>query len=137
MKLGSIKYFNSSWHWLVVTFPSSNTSPNVFTVPSSPPTNIRAFNTSSTSLRVEWGEVPPEHRNGIILSYCVYVKERGTGLKETPDRCVKNARTTHLTGLKMFTEYKVKVTALTVVGQGTLSNPVIVRTAEDGKICVP
>ena len=102
-----------------------------------PPTNIRAFNTSSTSLRVEWGEVPPEHRNGIILSYCVYVKERGTGLKETPDRCVKNARTTHLTGLKMFTEYKVKVTALTVVGQGTLSNPVIVRTAEDGKICVP
>ena len=37
--------------------------------PSAAPINVRARNLSSTSILVQWGEVPDTDKNGIILSY--------------------------------------------------------------------
>ena len=40
-------------------------------VPSSGPTNVSAFATTSSSIMVRWGEVPATDRNGLILGYKV------------------------------------------------------------------
>lgn len=40
-------------------------------VPSSGPTNVSAFATTSSSILVRWGEVPETDRNGLILGYKV------------------------------------------------------------------
>lgn len=40
-------------------------------VPSSGPTNVSAFATTSSSILVRWGEVPEADRNGLILGYKV------------------------------------------------------------------
>lgn len=40
-------------------------------VPSSGPANVSAFATTSSSILVRWGEVPPTDRNGLILGYKV------------------------------------------------------------------
>ena len=41
----------------------------IFSEPSDAPINDRARNLSSTSILVQWGEVPDTDKNGIILSY--------------------------------------------------------------------
>lgn len=43
-----------------------------FPVPSSGPTNVSAFATTSSSILVRWFEVPEPDRNGLILGYKVY-----------------------------------------------------------------
>lgn len=40
-------------------------------VPSSGPSNVSAFATTSSSILVRWGEVPETDRNGLILGYKV------------------------------------------------------------------
>lgn len=42
-----------------------------FPVPSSGPTNVSAFATTSSSILVRWFEVPEPDRNGLILGYKV------------------------------------------------------------------
>ena len=44
---------------------------NIFTVPSSGPSNVEAEATSSTTIVVKWGTVPKLDQNGIIEGYKV------------------------------------------------------------------
>ena len=103
-----------------------------FSAPTAAPIDVRGRNLSSTSILVEWGDVPERERNGIILSYTVTYEV-------PPDVPIRrqvvnaSARQATLIGLNKFTEYKIAVFANTSKGGGTGSEPVPVKTDEDSK----
>ena len=103
--------------------------------PSAPPSDVQGRNTSSTSILVEWGEVPPAHQNGIILSYTVTYKGLPDG---SPQAKVVDAPITQasLTGLNEYTNYSITVFASTVKGDGNASAPIVVITDEDSTLIV-
>ena len=102
------------------------------TGPNAAPVNIQGHYTSSTSIVVQWGEVPLADQNGIIRSYTVTYKALPSG---TPQTKVVNAPTRQatLTGLNEYTNYSITVFASTVKGDGNVSKPIIVITVEDSK----
>ena len=101
--------------------------------PNAPPTNLQAHNTSSTSILVQWGDVPLADQNGKILSYTVTYTALPKGSPETK---VVNASTTEviLTGLKEYTNYSISVFASTAKGDGNITAPIIVVTDQDSKL---
>ena len=101
--------------------------------PNAPPSNIKGYNTSSTSIFVQWGNVPAADQNGVILSYTVTYKAFPNGIPQTT---VVNPPTTEvtLTGLNEYTNYSITVFASTAKGDGNVSEPIIVITDEDSKL---
>ena len=103
-----------------------------FTVPSHPPVNISAHNTSSTSLFVGWDSIPKEFIHGIPLGYKVFYGKTS----ETPSQ-YKTRKTDQLeislTNLEKFTEYCVQLAGFTRIGDGNKSRCFNVKTDEDGK----
>ena len=92
-------------------------------------------NASSTSIFVQWGNVPPENQNGIIVSYTISYTALPGGSKQTK---VVNApaNETTLTGLNEFTNYSITVFASTSKGGGNVSKPITVITDEDSKFSI-
>ena len=105
---------------------------SIFTEPNAPPTNVQGHNTSSTSILVQWGNVPAADQNGIILSYTVTYRALPNG---SPLTKIVSAPTTKvtLTGLNEYTNYSITVFASTVRGDGNVSAPIFVITDEDSK----
>ena len=102
------------------------------TAPSAPPANVRGHNTSSTSIWVDWDNVPLADQNGIILSYT----ETYTALPNgSPKTAVVSAPTTQaiLTSLSKYRNYSITVFASNGQGDGNISLPSIVLTDEDGE----
>ncbi|XP_078424688.1 phosphatidylinositol phosphatase PTPRQ [Cetorhinus maximus] len=85
-------------------------------------------NITSTSILMLWD--PPAFPNGIITRYTIYAVEEGTN--EAFQGVVTSNNIT-LTGLKKFTDYKMRVTASTSVGESSVSekDDIFVRTLED------
>ena len=102
------------------------------TEPNAPPADIRGHNTSSTSILVQWGEVPAADQNGIILSYTVTYKALPNGIELTKNVTAPTTEAT-LTDLNEFTNYSITVFASTGKGGGNVSAPIIVITDEDSK----
>ena len=102
----------------------------LFAEPNAPPSNVKGHNTSSTSIFVQWSNVPAADQNGVILSYTVTYKALPDG---SPQIKVVMAPATQVTlmGLNEFTNYSITVFASTVKGDGNVSEPVIVITDED------
>ena len=97
------------------------------------PANVTANVTSSTSMTVTWESVPDIHQNGIITQYEVqYSTESAFGGTATVITPASNM-TINLAGLEEYTEYSIRVSAHTVVGAGSFSQPLIATTHEDGK----
>ncbi|XP_028401625.1 uncharacterized protein LOC114524674 [Dendronephthya gigantea] len=99
--------------------------------PDEPPKHVTAHNTSSKSLRVEWGEVDEKARNGIIRGYyiiCSAVKTSGIKDKEIN---ITSGKEFHkvITDLEIWTWYNVSVAAYTKIGVGP-AYVVSVRTEE-------
>ena len=103
-----------------------------FLGPNAPPSNVRGNNSSSTSIFVQWSNVPEADQNGVILSYTVDYKALPNGSPQTE---VVNAPTTHvtLTGLNEYTNYSITVFASTMKGDGNTSVSIVVITDEDSK----
>ena len=80
----------------------------------------------------QWGNVPQDDQNGVILSYTVTYEALPGG---SPNNTTVNASTAQvtLTGLNENTNYSITVVASTVKGAGIVSNPIIVITDEDSK----
>ena len=100
--------------------------------PSAPPANIRGHNTSSTSILVEWREVPPADQNGVILTYTISYQS----LTQNDIRSKTVASTTkilNLTGLKKFVYYNITLFASSVKGKGKASDPILVITDQDSE----
>ena len=79
---------------------------------------------------VTWLLVPDGYVHGILRGYRLL-------FKIDEDSFYQNMTTVNqsfeLTGLEKFTNYSVKVLAYTRIGDGNVSDPVIVSTDEDGK----
>ena len=103
-----------------------------FLEPSAPPANVTGNNSSSTSILVQWDEVPENDKNGIIKGYNITYKDWRTGVEKTQ---TVDAPTTQvdLTGLNKFTKYNISVLAFTVKGGGPPSSTITVTTDEDSK----
>ncbi|XP_075456630.1 phosphatidylinositol phosphatase PTPRQ isoform X3 [Ascaphus truei] len=90
--------------------------------------NIRYQNISSTAVMLLWD--PPVEPNGMITNYTVYAMELHTR-KAFQVATINN----HIlmTGLKKYTDYKMRVAASTIAGESSLSeeNDIFVRTLED------
>uniref|UniRef100_A0A8D3E8J7 Sidekick cell adhesion molecule 2a n=1 Tax=Scophthalmus maximus TaxID=52904 RepID=A0A8D3E8J7_SCOMX len=102
-------------------------------VPSSGPTNVSAFATTSSSILVRWGEVPATDRNGLILGYKVVYKEKDSD--KEPNFWAVDGNTSHsvqLSGLGKYVLYEIQVLAFTRIGDGRGSSPSILeRTLDD------
>lgn len=100
-------------------------------MPSLAPKNLRAHNTSSTSLLVAWTLLPVNQVNGILLGYKVTYKKHGK-IFAREQNFNTTLNFTILTGLEKFTVYDVNVSAFTLVGNGPEAN-VTASTDQDGK----
>ena len=107
-----------------------------FSEPSGPPVNISACNLSSTSILVQWGEVPDTDKNGIILSYTVNYNVTPEGNIQQSQVVNASAREVTLIGLNKNTKYEIQVFANTSKGGGKKSEPITVQTDEDSKYII-
>ncbi len=101
-------------------------------VPEDAPTNIAAFVLSPSSIRVEWA--PPTIPNGAITNYTVNYSSPSSSANISLGG---RARSHDLTGLRPHTNYTVRVSAHTLVGEGPRGpeEGVVVATEQDG-MCV-
>ena len=104
-----------------------------YSEPNAAPSNVQGHNISSTSILVQWGDVPEADQNGIILSYTVTYKALPGGAPKAEVVIAPTTETT-LTGLNEYTNYSITVFASTVKGDGNVSEPIIVITDEDSKL---
>ncbi|MBN3316792.1 PTPRQ phosphatase, partial [Atractosteus spatula] len=90
--------------------------------------NVYYQNISSTSILLSWD--PPLNPNGKIIHYTVYGMDLLT--KEAFHK-ITNQTQIILSGLKKYTEYKLRVAASTIVGESSLSeeDDIFVITPED------
>uniref|UniRef100_A0AAY4BHR2 Uncharacterized protein n=1 Tax=Denticeps clupeoides TaxID=299321 RepID=A0AAY4BHR2_9TELE len=102
-------------------------------VPSSGPTNVSAFATTSSSILVRWGEVPQPDRNGLILGYKVVYKEKDSDAELKFWMVEGNtSHSVQLGGLGKYVLYEIQVLAFTRIGDGMPSSPPILeRTLDD------
>uniref|UniRef100_A0A1A8RZ28 Sidekick homolog 2b (Chicken) n=1 Tax=Nothobranchius rachovii TaxID=451742 RepID=A0A1A8RZ28_9TELE len=102
-------------------------------VPSSGPTNVSAFATTSSSILVRWFEVPEPDRNGLILGYRVVYKEKDSdGVVHFWTVEGNASHSIQLTGLGKYVLYEIQVLAFTRIGDGRPSSPPILeRTLDD------
>ena len=87
---------------------------------------------SSKSILVTWNEVPPADQNGIIMSYNITYQSL-TENHSNSTTVNYTVRQVTLSDLKEFVNYSITVFASTKIGDGPASDPVYVKTDEDGK----
>ena len=102
------------------------------TEPNAPPSDVQGHNISSTSILVQWGNVPAADQNGIILRYTISYKALPDGSELTEDVNAPTMQAT-LTGLNEYANYSITVFASTAKGNGNISAPIVVITDEDSK----
>ena len=106
----------------------------VIVVPNAPPAYVTGNNETSTSIFVQWDEVPADNQNGIIVNYTVTYRKiklpSGSLLDEV---VIAPKRNITLEGLEEFTNYSITVFASTSKGGGSRSDPIFVITDEDSK----
>ena len=92
-----------------------------FSGPNAPPSNVQGYSTSSTSIFVQWSNVPAADQNGVILSYTVTFKALPD---DSPKTKVVSAPTTNVTlkGLNECKNYSITVFTSTV--KGNVSEPI-------------
>ncbi|KAL8622320.1 hypothetical protein ACOMHN_043324 [Nucella lapillus] len=88
--------------------------------PSATPQNFTLEVSSATRIIVRWQPPPPEAQNGIILGYKIRYKTEGSRRGDTVPTD-GNRNNYALTGLKKGTEYRVRISALTVNGTGPVT----------------
>ena len=103
----------------------------LFLVPSVPPGNITAYNTSSRSIMVRWSDIPVSESNGNLTNFLVlYAKNHTSEYTET----ILDSKSFHaeLKNLEIFNPYKIRVVARNRRGEGVPSLPFVVWTEMEG-----
>ena len=102
-------------------------------VPSIAPPNAALFNTSSTSLEMEWSMLPRPSVNGIVTGYRIFIWKESTGAHTRWNVTVPPMNvTSEIADLEKYTRYCGQIEAFTRIGTGPLSPVVCMRTSEDG-----
>ena len=104
----------------------------LISVPDDPPSNIRAIGTEPTVIKAHWLPVSNETINGIGLGYKLALF---TAAGENTRNYTLNASVLSLeiTGLEIWTNYSIKMSAFTIVGDGPWSDALTEDTDEQGK----
>ena len=124
--------FRTDFNACAMIFLKNRLGVVVIAVPNAPPANITGNNITSTSIFVQWNEVPADNQNGIIVYYTITYAELPAGDSGTKIVVAPRTNAT-LTGLKKFTNYSITVFASAAKGDGNRSEPIIVITDEDRK----
>ena len=126
-------HFCSSLHFSPPPPALSGISGN-YIVPGAPPDTVKAYAESSTSLRVAWAPPPESKRNGKITYYKIFYVPNVRSDSEATVVEIKNpdSREFVIDELRKWTEYRIWMLAGTQIGDGPISNPVIMKTDEDG-----
>lgn len=102
--------------------------------PGAPPQNIHAFSETSESIRVVWDPPLESLQHGDLTYYMLFYVNSTLGDDEA--HAVKvadpNEREYVIEQLQKWTEYRVWMLAGTSVGDGVKSDPIMIRTDEDG-----
>uniref|UniRef100_A0A8C9WXW8 protein-tyrosine-phosphatase n=1 Tax=Sander lucioperca TaxID=283035 RepID=A0A8C9WXW8_SANLU len=106
--------------------------------PSAPPQDIKCSSTSSTTLLVSWRPPPLKSQNGVLAGYRVRYQVVGPSEGGSDDGEPMEEPTVPATEeqvllqrLEKWTQYRISVSASTVIGPGPESEPLICRTDED------
>ena len=83
----------------------------------------------SSSIDINWGEVPCQHRNGEITGYVVVYRKvlsrgRGERRQAQEEMVMVNGQTATIDNLDPLTEYSVMVAAVNSAGTGVFTEPV-------------
>uniref|UniRef100_A0A8C9XQA9 Sidekick cell adhesion molecule 1 n=1 Tax=Sander lucioperca TaxID=283035 RepID=A0A8C9XQA9_SANLU len=101
-------------------------------VPSGSPVNVTAEAVSSTRILLKWSALPQAQKNGAILGYKVLYSEKDSEGPPSVQMVEGEGSVTLLLGiLQKYTVYVLQVLAYTRIGDGPLSNPILLRTKED------
>ena len=107
--------------------------------PTQPPRDVSAAAVSSTEIRMSWLPPDPQHINGINQGYKINIqrldeKEPDLEIEMPSDMSnMLGMQTYNIENLKKFRDYKLSVLCFTSKGDGPASDPVLVKTQEDGK----
>uniref|UniRef100_A0ACB8FP27 Uncharacterized protein n=1 Tax=Sphaerodactylus townsendi TaxID=933632 RepID=A0ACB8FP27_9SAUR len=100
--------------------------------PDSPPQDVETLEVTATEISLRWS--PPEKPNGIIAYYEVMAfTHLGHGNQSSTPLFIRTAET----GLKIYTDYTVEVSASTSKGEGVRSEPLNILTDEDAPTSPP
>jgi len=104
------------------------------TAPGAPPQKFTVEAEDSTSIRVSWAPPPEDKQHGTIEYYKIYFVEAFESDALTKEITISNSNTREyvVDQLAKWTEYKFWVLAGTSVGDGPSTDPLIIRTEEDG-----
>ena len=107
-----------------------------FLAPKIPPGDVKAFNTSSTSIKLLWKQIPAENVGGILRGYKIFWKEisyNGSIILQNETR-LDNVSITSLSfsGLTKYQEYRFSILAFTKF-DGVVSLSVATLTDEDSE----
>ena len=100
-------------------------------MPSDFPRGLKLKDTTSTSIFVQWDEVPPCNRSGIITSYTVRYQAITSSNMENKT-VLAPIMSANLTDLIISMDYRISVLASTVKGNGPYSNEKLVTTNQAG-----
>ena len=97
--------------------------------PSVAPVNVTGHKSSSSSILVQWNEVPAADQNGVILTYTITyqsltTKHNGSVTVNYPE-LQKN-----VSHLQDYTDYSRRVYASTEKGNGPASEPIVITDQE-------
>uniref|UniRef100_A0A665U8E0 Sidekick cell adhesion molecule 1a n=1 Tax=Echeneis naucrates TaxID=173247 RepID=A0A665U8E0_ECHNA len=100
--------------------------------PSGSPRNVTAEAVSSTQILLTWAPLPQAQKNGVLLGYKVLYNEKDSD--DPPSVQVAEGEgnmSLLLKSLQKYTVYVLQVLAYTQMGNGPLSNSILLRTKED------
>ncbi|XP_055948883.1 cell adhesion molecule Dscam2-like isoform X4 [Argiope bruennichi] len=101
--------------------------------PAAPPADIRAEATSSSSVKVSWMAPPKEMRRGSIKGYYLgykVLRSADTFTYKTLESSGDVREEHHLTNLRRFTQYVIRLQAFNKAGSGPHSEEITVQTLE-------
>ena len=102
----------------VTSFKKRHFSFCFLAAPSAFPANVRGNSTNSTSIFVQWDQVPLSYQNGLILYYTVTYRLYYNGLFPKTVVVAAPSTQTTLAGLNQSTLYSIAVSASTSKGGG-------------------
>lgn len=117
-------------------------------MPGAAPQDVQAIVRSSSSITVQWLPPPMDKHHGQIIYYKVRYQEVEEHLEEENPVVLEklyeiSSESQNLPyeltieHLQKWTTYRIQILAGTKVGDGPLSDPIDVRTKEDGKNSFP
>ena len=102
------------------------------TAPSSPPQNFMVTSVPRASLMVSWQPPLEINHNGIITGYEIQYTRVGS----SDPMAMEGSSGITIPGLVAFVNYSVVVAAVNSAGIGTFSDPMVVRSGQDGELDV-